>query len=93
VTGEYPYIVEVTTVSEGADDIILFDAEKTFIFSVVCGGRTFIVPAIDPETIHEIDGTNPVLKIPIYVSYAPEYCWIGKYELYSDASTVSEAFD
>ena len=77
MTGEYPYIVEVTTVSEGAEgpeELILFDPEKTFIFSAVCGGGTFIVPGIRHETIHEIDNTNAVVQIPVYVSYAPEYC-------------------
>ena len=93
VTGDYPFIVEVTTSSEGADDVILFDAEKTFVFSVVCGGASFIVPPIGVDRTHEIDDTNPVLRIPIYVSYAPEICEIGQYELYSDATTVAEAFD
>lgn len=77
MTGNYPFIVEITTASDNADDIILFDPEKNFVFSVICGAATFIVPTAGLDQNHEIDDTIPVLKIPMFISYAPDVCEIG----------------
>ena len=45
----YPYLPRVTTASQGADDVILFDGGTVYTFEVVCGVATF--PAPDMEAL------------------------------------------
>ena len=93
---DYPYMVKVTLDTDhgGTLDIedVMFDTSQSYIFKTMCGELTYYTSPGEELTVHEIDGEQPSVKVPIYASYS-EDCVVDKYELYSDAETLSAAFD
>ena len=83
----YPYMVQVS--NEGG--VIMTDA---YSFNIVCGYATLTSqPAFKPEISFVIDGNVPSVVVPKWESKSPDDCRITRYEIYSDAETLSEAFD
>jgi len=62
IKAEYTYIVRGSGIT-GSDDVI-FDAELSFTFAVVCGIDTFTAPDINDIEYFVLDNSMPTLKIP-----------------------------
>ena len=93
---DYPYIVKVTLDTEHGGTLpiedVMFDTSQSYIFKTVCAQRTFYTSPGEALTVYQIDGERPPVTVPTYASYS-EDCVVDKYELYSDAETLSAAFD
>ena len=83
--------MEVALSSEGDEDAIVLDTENAATFRTICGGSTFWIPEMEPETIYLLDNNAPTLQVPQFVSYS-EQCEMATYELYSDETQLSTDF-